>query len=342
MKFKSILVLLVILSVSLTVFLSIQEWQSNNIKNVKLVINSNISSDSINSLISSNLGIKTYPSFAWLAKQQKVDFNKKIVISVKPNTNVWNLLKMVKNYKATSFDWVLRSSGTLPDVFQDIILDYKKNTSNSKWQNNNLNFWFSTDSNYKVYGLTTQTAHCLFIANTYNLKSNYSPRDFLDRMYKESFGKFWNNQRKAAAQRNKISIIETIILASIVTKESNAIKEFGKIASVYKLRLKKGMRLEADPTVVYARGRAGRVLLSDTKINSPYNTYQVNGLPPGPLCIPDTKAIDSVLFGANYPFLFFCAKPDNSGTHNFAVTLSEHNKNAKNYHQWLNNRGIQK
>jgi len=82
--------------VSLTVFLSIQEWQSNNVKNVKLVINSNISSDSINSLIFSNLGIKTYPSFAWLAKQQKVNFNKKIIISVKPNTNVWNLLKMVK------------------------------------------------------------------------------------------------------------------------------------------------------------------------------------------------------------------------------------------------------
>ncbi len=325
---------------SLTVFLSIQEWQSNNVKNVKLFINSNISSDSINSLIFSNLGIKTYPSFAWLAKQQKVNFNKKIIISVKPNTNVWNLLKMVKNYKATSFDWVLRSSGTLQDVFHDIIFDYNQNTSNTKWQN--INSWFSTDSIYKVYGLTTQTAHCLFIANTYNLNSNYSPRDFLDRMHKESFGKFWSDKRTAAAEINRLSVIEAVTLASIVTKESNATKEFGKIASVYKLRLKKGMRLEADPTVVYARGRTGRVLLSDTKINSPYNTYQVKGLPPGPLCIPDTKAIDSVLFGANYPYLFFCAKPDNSGTHNFAVTLSEHNNNAKNYHQWLNNREKQK
>jgi UPF0755 protein len=98
------------------------------------------------------------------------------------------------------------------------------------------------------------------------------------------------------------------------------------------------MRLEADPTVVFARGKSGRVLLSDTKINSPYNTYLNKGLPPGPLCIPDPKAIDSVLFGKEYPFLFFCAKPDHSGTHNFAINLSEHQANAKAYHNWLNQR----
>ncbi len=338
MKSKSIIVLFGILFLSFVLLIFIQDWKSTNTKNVKLIINANLPNDSINSMVYNRLGLRTYPSFAWWAQKVEVDFTKKIIITIRPKTNIWNLLKLVKNYKAVSFDWVLRSSGTLEDVFNNITLEYMENTSNPKWKKESLNIWFSIDSIYQVYGLSSRTAHCLFLANTYNLKSNYSPRDFLDRMYQESFGKFWNDQRRAAAIKNNSSIIDVVTLASIVTKESNATKEFGKIASVYKLRLKKGMRLEADPTVVFARGRTGRVLLSDTKINSPYNTYQVKGLPPGPLCIPDPKAIDSVLFGANYPYVFFCAKPDNSGTHNFATNLSEHNKNAKNYHQWLNTR----
>lgn len=96
------------------------------------------------------------------------------------------------------------------------------------------------------------------------------------------------------------------------------------------------MLLQADPTVVFARGRAGRVLLSDTKIESPYNTYLHKGLPIGALCIPSTNAIDSCLFGAAYPFLYFCAKADLTPQHDFAVTLAEHNKNAQRYHRALN------
>jgi uncharacterized YceG family protein len=326
----------VLLSLSLFVF--VQQWKSTNTKNIKLVINANLTSDSINKLVYKSLGIKLYPGVAWWAQQQKVEFNKKIIVSVRPNTNAWNLLKLIKNYKVTNFDWVLRSSGTLKEVIDDVVYDYQQNTQNFRWVNSSVASWFLQDSVYHSYGLTSQTAHCLFIANTYNLKANYSPREFLDRMFLESYKKYWNYKRRTAAQNRKLSLEQIIILASIVTKESNATVEFGKIASVYKLRLIKDMRLEADPTVVFARGKSGRVLLSDTKINSPYNTYLNKGLPPGPLCIPDPKAIDSVLFGTEYPFLFFCAKPDHSGTHNFAINLSEHQANAKAYHNWLNQR----
>jgi UPF0755 protein len=96
------------------------------------------------------------------------------------------------------------------------------------------------------------------------------------------------------------------------------------------------MLLQADPTVVFARGKAGRVLNRDTKIESPYNTYLNTGLPIGPLCIPSIAAIDSCLYGATYPYIYFCAKSDLTPKHDFAITLDEHNKNAQRFHRALN------
>ncbi len=340
MKGKFIYILFIAIFLGVVSFAFAQQWKSTNNNSTKLVIPSNSSEEVIDSLIDIKLGIRLLPSFSWWAKQMNVDLNRRIVLSVKPKTNAWNLLKLLKNYKITNFDWVLQSSKSIEDVVDDIIHDYSSNTTNPKWNNEGLKKWFLTDSVYENYGLNFSTAHCLFIANTYNLNVSYSPRQFLDRMYNESFEKFWDSHRKNAAESKGCSIKDVVILASIVTKESNVVNEFGKIASVYKRRYHKRMLLQADPTVVFARGRSGRVLLSDTKINSPYNTYLHLGLPPGPLCIPDPKAIDSVLFGWEYKFLYFCARPDNSGTHNFAETLDEHNQNAKKYHQWLNARKL--
>jgi UPF0755 protein len=139
-----------------------------------------------------------------------------------------------------------------------------------------------------------------------------------------------------AASKLGLTPVEVVKLASIVTKESNHVPEYGKIASTYKNRLKIGMLLQADPTVVFARGRAGRVLNRDTKIASPYNTYLHTGLPIGALCIPSLNAIDSCLFGAQYPYVYFCAKSDLTPQHDFAITLDEHNKNAQRFHRALN------
>ena len=219
-----------------------------------------------------------------------------------------------------------------------MIREYQTNTENTSWKDSRLSNWFLNDSVYEKYHLTYATSPVLFIANTYNLGWKETPSLFLDRMYKESLLKFWNSERRKAAKQSGLQIEQVVTLASIVTKESNAVREFGKIASVYKKRLQIGMLLQADPTVVFARGRTGRVSLRDTRIESPYNTYLHKGLPPGPLCIPDPTAIDSVLFGKTYNYLYFCAKPDNSGTHNFSLTLSEHEKNAKAYHAWLSTR----
>lgn len=104
------------------------------------------------------------------------------------------------------------------------------------------------------------------------------------------------------------------------------------------------MRLQADPTVKYAMGNFARqrILRKDTYIDSPYNTYLHAGLPPGPISLPTIKAIDAVLRYEKHDYLYFCAREDFSGYHNFARTLAQHNKNARSYQKALNQRKILK
>ncbi|MFM7764264.1 MAG: endolytic transglycosylase MltG, partial [Sphingomonadales bacterium] len=116
--------------------------------------------------------------------------------------------------------------------------------------------------------------------------------------------------------------------------------EYEKIAGVYINRLRKGMLLQADPTVVFARGKAGRVWAKDLTIQNPYNTYIHPGLPPGPICIPNLQSIEAVLNYKQHDFLYFCAKADFSGYHDFATNLADHNRNAAAFHRAMDERGI--
>lgn len=188
-------------------------------------------------------------------------------------------------------------------------------------------------------GFDDTTWPALFIPNTYNVYVSTELGPFLNRMKKE-YDNFWNADRLALAKKQGFSPLEVSVIASIVTKESNQTAEYGTIAGVYINRLRKGMLLQADPTVVYALGKAKRLYRPDTRINSPYNTYVNKGLPPGPICIPDIPAIEAVLHYQSHDYLYFCAKTDNSGTHVFARTLEEHNRNAAAFHNWLDSRGI--
>jgi len=124
---------------------------------------------------------------------------------------------------------------------------------------------------------------------------------------------------------------EAVVLASIVEKETGVAGERPLVASVFVNRLKKGMRLQSDPTVVYGltggRGPLGRALIrKDLQTPSPYNTYLIDGLPPGPIANPGRAAIEAVLNPATTAYLYFVA--DGSGGHAFAKTLAEHNRNV--------------
>ena len=192
-------------------------------------------------------------------------------------------------------------------------------------------------------GFDQATALAMYIPNTYEFFWNTSPQYFQKRMLKQ-YEYFWTPKKRNAAQIQGLTPNEVITLASIVQKESLKKDERPLIAKVYLNRLKKKMRLQADPTVVYALKKEQddfslvirRVLKKDLKIKSPYNTYRTRGLPPGPIAMPDISAIDAVLFPAPHNYLYFVADPNKPGYHDFSKSLREHNRKARKYYRWLN------
>ena len=190
-------------------------------------------------------------------------------------------------------------------------------------------------------GYDTATIFCLFVPNTYEVYWNISLDALMQRMQKEHDA-FWNEERRHKAEAQGLTPNEVVILASIIDEETANNAEKPTIAGMYLNRLKKGMLLQADPTVKYALGdfTLKRILNKHLEVDSPYNTYKYAGLMPGPIRLPSVQAIEAVLNPDNNDYLYMCAKEDFSGTHNFACTLAEHNQNARRYQQALNQRGI--
>lgn len=190
-------------------------------------------------------------------------------------------------------------------------------------------------------GYTPQSLPALFIPNTYQMWWNISMAGFMERMQKEN-ADFWNAERSAKAKLLGFSHEEVITLASIVAEETAYVPEMPTVAGMYIRRLEVGMPLQADPTVKFALGDFSlrRIYHNHLQVESPYNTYLNQGLPPGPIRIPSVKAIDAVLNYEQRGYLYMCAKEDFSGSHNFAKTYSEHLANARRYSRALNARGI--
>lgn len=191
------------------------------------------------------------------------------------------------------------------------------------------------------YGFDTITVMCMFIPNTYEVYWDVSLDDFLKRMHKE-YLKFWSDGRMEQAKQIGLTPIEVATLASIIDEETANNAEKPRIAGMYINRLKKGMPLQADPTIKFAlqQFELRRIYHKLLNVDSPYNTYRNVGLPPGPIRIPSIAAIDAVLAYEKHDYLYMCAKEDFSGTHNFASTYSEHLRNARKYTEALNNRNI--
>lgn len=192
-------------------------------------------------------------------------------------------------------------------------------------------------------GFNSNTILAMFIPNTYEIYWNITPMDLLKRMKKE-YTRFWNENRMAKARDMGLSPEEVIALASIIEEETIKAEEYPIIAGVYMNRLKRGIKLDACPTLKYVLGdfTITRILDKYMKIDSPYNTYMYAGLPPGPIRMASIRVIDSVLNYQKHDYLFFCAKSDFSGYHNFSQTLRQHNAYAREYHQELNKRKIWK
>lgn len=190
-------------------------------------------------------------------------------------------------------------------------------------------------------GYSKETLPALFIPNTYEVYWNMSAEDFMARMQKEHKA-YWNEKRMKQAEAIGLTPIEVATLASIVEEETANQAEKPMVAGLYINRLKKGMLLQADPTVKFSLQEFGlkRILFKHLEVDSPYNTYKYAGLPPGPIRVPSYQGLESVLNYTKHNYIYMCAKEDFSGTHNFAVTSAQHAANARKYQQALNRRGI--
>lgn len=210
-------------------------------------------------------------------------------------------------------------------------------------------FDFSTDSIaaalsnpvlLKDYGLTPEQVLALFLNDSYEFYWDASPEDVIMKVGAH-YNDVWSSERKAKADALGLSPADVMILASIVDEESNKLDEKGAIGRLYINRLKRGMKLEADPTVRYAGGDFSvKRIVKPREVDSPYNTYLHPGLPPGPIRTTSVETIDAILDSRPHDYIFMCAKEDFSGYHNFASTYSEHQANARRYKRELDRRGI--
>ena len=308
-----------------------------NLENELLQIPSNSSFHDLTQLLLEKKIVNDTSSFSWVADQMK--FKKPVMRSgqfkIKPGMSNVDLIRLLRNGKQTPVKVIINNERFVGEIISKIALLVEPDS---------LEFMsLVNDTSYlSSMGYQPETFISMFIPNTYEFYWNVKPKEFFARLKKEN-EKFWNkNNRLQKAENQGLNKEEAYTLASIIQRETNSKPELPIIAGLYLNRLEKGMLLQADPTVVFANKEFGlrRVLNKHLKKVSPYNTYLNKGLPPGPISMASIAAIDGVLNRKKHDYIFFCAKPDNSGTHAFAKTLAGHNANARKFHRWLNKRGI--
>jgi UPF0755 protein len=288
-------------------------------------------------LLNSENMIKNQETFDWAARKKNYpDHINPGKYLIKYNMSNNELLNMLRAGLQEPVDVVINIARTAKDLAGKIAEQIEADRED-------ILKLMNDEAYLKQYGFDKQTIVGMFIPNTYEFWWNTNAEDFFKRMYKE-YGKFWNRERTGRAKELNFTPNEVITLASIIINETNKEDEYRKMAGVYINRLNSGIRLQADPTVKFALGdfERQRILKVDTYIDSPYNTYLYGGLPPGPISVPSVKAIDAVLKYERHDYIYFCAKEDFSGYHNFARTLDQHNKNARSYQKVLNRRKILK
>ncbi len=275
--------------------------------------------------------------FDLLAKQLKYPQRIKAGrYQIQSSTSVLALVRMLRSGNQAPVNLVINKLRLKEDLAQKIAANFETDSAAVMQVLND-------PANLQKYGVNDHTLMTTVIPNSYSLYWNTSAQKIMDKLYAEK-QKFWNAERLAKAKAMSLSPAQVQTVASIVEEETNKDADKGKIASVYLNRIEKGMRLEADPTIKFALKNFGlkRIWNShkEASAGSPYNTYYVAGLPPGPICTPSPKTIDAVLNAPQTNYIFFVAKPDWSGLSNFAETYPEHLVYAKRYQQFLDSVNI--
>lgn len=286
-------------------------------------------SDVLNTLKDSQF-IRNESAFSFLANRMNLKENIKAGrYEIKKGMSVFEIAKLIKNGQQSPVNLVITKVRTKEDFATFIGKRFECDSMDV------IRFMNSNDS-LKKYALDTNTVITGIFPNTYQLFWNAAPPAIFKKLFNEAVT-VWTNERKQLATAHGLSPTEVYILASIVEEETRATDEKGTMASVYINRYKKGMRLQADPTVKFALRDFSlkRIYEKHLAVESPYNTYRNTGLPPGPICTPSLETLDAVLHSPSTNYLYFVAKSDFSGRHVFSETYEEHLKNAREFQQAL-------
>lgn len=250
---------------------------------------------------------------------------------IEKNESIFSIFRKLYGGKQEPVELTINKFRTQKDLIKFVSAKFE-------FTEQQLTAYINNKDSIKQFGVNKETVMTIVIPNTYEIFWNTTPKEFIKRMKRES-DRFWNQDRLYKAKQTGISKEEVYTLASIIEEETNDDNEKPIMASVYINRLNKGMTLGADPTIKFALGDFTIKRITGIHIKnsarSPYNTYTNKGLPPGPICTPSITTIDAVLNYKRTDYLYFCAKEDFSGSHNFAVTAEEHFKNARKYRKAL-------
>lgn len=309
----------------------------NGKKYTYLYIKSNSSYTDVLDQIYNQQIIDDKESFEWIARKMDLPTNihcgKFRIDSKMSNRAIVNAIKKNKQEKVKLF---FNSQIRTKEQFINYVAE------KTEIEKNDLESFCNDDEILaSTFELNSKNMMALIIPKTYEISWATSLDDFT-KLLKESYDSVWTEGKKNKAKGLGYSVSEIITIASITQCESHIKSEQNKIAGVYINRLKQNMKLQADPTLVFANQNfdVQRVLSSDKDVDSPYNTYKYKGLPPGPICLVEPTTIEAVLNYTKHSHTFFCAKPDFSGYSNYTNEYAVHQKNAKAYQEALNKRGI--
>ncbi|WP_020606733.1 endolytic transglycosylase MltG [Spirosoma spitsbergense] len=276
-------------------------------------------------------------SFRFLAKLMKYPERvKEGRYEIRPRMGNREALVKLRNGSQDAMDVTFNSMRQKSDLIQRL-------GNKFEFSSDSLGTLLNDPATCQKFGFDTTTIVCMFLPNTYKMFWTIKPEVLLERMSTE-YKKFWTPERQEKAKALGMSQTQVQVLASIVAAETNKRDEQPRVAGVYLNRLKQGIKLEADPTVIFALRDFGirRLLNRQLTIDSPYNTYRYTGLPPGPINLPAPATIDAVLNAEKHDYLFFVVDARFNGYHTFSKTLAEHMANARLYQQALTRMKIMK
>lgn len=333
---KKIILLLVLLAAGAVAYFGFRATRKAPIEeNVRIFVPRNATSDDLRDTLATRLG----ESFGASVYQAWETLGGDIVKSrgsfvISPGSKAYEVANQIAKGRQSPVKVTLNVARTLDDMAAELSRNIEASPDEIV---NAMDSVLAGDPQYG--GRERYTAAIL--PDTYEFYWNVEPRQAVKTLIYWR-DKFWNDERLAKANKIGLSPAQVVTLASIVEEESKLADEQPVIAGLYLNRLKKGMRLQADPTVKFAIGdfTLRRITGKHLEINSPYNTYKVSGLPPGPIRVPQKATIDAVLNAKPSNYLYMCAKEDFSGRHNFTASYDEHLANARRYAAALDRRGI--